>query len=262
MSVSFPKPISKAPFSFHCTICYDAFNLTDRPPVVLPCGHTYLCKPCSERLDRCMECRTPLTVKVKVGTRESSKTSLSSSSARVADRHGRYNQGQNPISPCFGGRPSGPSPIFEKVPIPIAKNHVLMCLMEAAMQDGTAGTVDDGEYDSGNDDEIVVRGMRVLSGSSGTYKVCEKKGLAVYSIPPKDNKTKVQSSGGYLRTLKYGQTVQISRFDDNFAMVARRVGYVLADMSSQLVKGKSPNLHHWNTILPTVRVSPTIISNH
>ena len=255
--MSSSKPISRVPFSFHCTICYDAFNTTDHPPMVLPCGHTYVCEPCSERLDRCMECRTPLTVKVQVGTREPPTTSSSSASARVAERYGRYNQGQRPISPYSGGPPTEHIPIFEKVPIPIAKNHVLMCLMEAAMHEGKAGTVDDGGYDSGSgdDDEIVVRGIRVLSGSSGTYKVREKNGLTVYSIPPKGNNMKAQSIGDYLRVLKYGQTVQISCFEDNFAVVAQGVGYILADMSSQLIKGMSADLYHWITIVP--RVSPT-----
>src|SRR6056300_1362108 len=51
----------QAPFSFHCTICFESLNLTDRAPVVLPCGHTYICELCAKRLDKCMECRKPLT---------------------------------------------------------------------------------------------------------------------------------------------------------------------------------------------------------
>ena len=54
------KPIMpKAPFSFHCTICYDAFHPTNRAPIVLPCGHTFICEDCGKRLTKCMECRKP-----------------------------------------------------------------------------------------------------------------------------------------------------------------------------------------------------------
>jgi len=47
---------------FHCVICFDEFNLKDRTPMVLPCGHTYVCCQCTRRLKRCMECREPLFV--------------------------------------------------------------------------------------------------------------------------------------------------------------------------------------------------------
>jgi len=48
------------PFSFHCMICFEEFHPEERFPVVLPCGHTYVCHLCANRLDKCMECRTPL----------------------------------------------------------------------------------------------------------------------------------------------------------------------------------------------------------
>jgi hypothetical protein len=185
-----------------------------------------------------MECRTPLTIKVKVGTRE----------ATTGERYSQY-KNDGPLAPSshVNGRPTEPIPIFEKVPIPIAKNHVLMCLIEtAAMQEcGVAGNIEDGGYESGEDDEVVRRGIRVLSSSSGTYKVREKNGLTVYPIPPKGPAITVQSSWGHLRILKYGQTVQISGVEDNIATVARGAGYILASMSSQLVKGTLTNVHHF-----------------
>jgi Zinc finger, C3HC4 type (RING finger) len=46
--------------SLHCIICYEEFDLKDRHPVVLPCGHTYVCIVCAKRLKKCMECREPL----------------------------------------------------------------------------------------------------------------------------------------------------------------------------------------------------------
>jgi Zinc finger, C3HC4 type (RING finger) len=45
---------------FSCIICFDEFDSQERPPMILPCGHTYVCLPCTKRLKRCMECRQPL----------------------------------------------------------------------------------------------------------------------------------------------------------------------------------------------------------
>lgn len=47
-------------------ICFEEFDPQTNYPVVLPCGHTYVCVECANRLDRCMECRTPLHMKVEV----------------------------------------------------------------------------------------------------------------------------------------------------------------------------------------------------
>mmetsp|Transcript_11042 Transcript_11042/g.23466 ORF Transcript_11042/g.23466 Transcript_11042/m.23466 type:complete len:115 (+) Transcript_11042:751-1095(+) len=49
-----------SPFSFHCIICYEEFDIETRFPVVLPCGHTYICNECAHKIDYCTECRTPL----------------------------------------------------------------------------------------------------------------------------------------------------------------------------------------------------------
>jgi hypothetical protein len=46
--------------ALHCVICFEEFSLKERPPVVLPCGHTYVCLVCSKKIKRCMECREPL----------------------------------------------------------------------------------------------------------------------------------------------------------------------------------------------------------
>jgi len=45
---------------FSCIICFEPFNCHDRYPVVLPCGHTYVCIECGNRLDKCYECRASL----------------------------------------------------------------------------------------------------------------------------------------------------------------------------------------------------------
>ncbi|KAL7463213.1 hypothetical protein ACHAXS_003590 [Conticribra weissflogii] len=91
-----PRP----PFSLHCTICYDAFHPVTRPPIVLPCGHTYICEDCGKRLTKCMECRkctktvfTSDVTKAMAGGNTSSAFTPSHSSA--PSEH-LYNRGLSP----------------------------------------------------------------------------------------------------------------------------------------------------------------------
>ena len=46
--------------SFHCIVCYNVFDSEINYPVVLTCGHTYVCVNCAKRLIKCMECRISL----------------------------------------------------------------------------------------------------------------------------------------------------------------------------------------------------------
>ena len=47
-------------------ICFEEFDPQTNYPVVLPCGHTYVCIECANKIDICMECRTPLTIKMEI----------------------------------------------------------------------------------------------------------------------------------------------------------------------------------------------------
>jgi len=159
----------------------------------------------------------------------------------------------------MGQRPTEPIRLMEKVRIPIAKNHVLMSLLEAALQERVTGAaMDDAGYDSGEEDELVLRGIRrVLSYTAGTYRVREKNGLHVYSKPPTENTTaNDESNESFIRTLKYSQTVQISRFEGNIAVIARGVGYIFVSMPSQLVKGKSDDTQNTGFLLIDGRQPP------
>lgn len=164
-----------------------------------------------------MECRTPLVMKIRVGAKDDP----------MNDSIGRYNQ-------VRGLSPDHASAYDKKIPLPIPKNHVLMCLIDAAQQISESEKKEDG-YESGEDDELVLRGMKVLGSSSGTYIVREPKGLKVYPFPPKKNDGIATKSA--VKTLKFGQTVQIFRFENKIATVARGAGYILVDNSSQLTKG-------------------------
>eukprot|EP00980_Cylindrotheca_fusiformis_P011893 scaffold2830_cov131-Cylindrotheca_fusiformis.AAC.14 len=227
-------PQRHVPFSFHCTICFESLNLSDRAPVVLPCGHTYICELCSKRLDKCMECRAPLKTTVTIPQHQQ-RTPSSPGAPTQNPGNGSYggyrsssfgNRGRNQIDSPSRRRQT------ETVSLPMPRNHVLMCLIET-VQEGSNPEKSDG-YESGDDDELVLRGMTVMGSSSGTYVVKEKAGLKVYpansAIYP--NHENEQS----FLTLQYGQTVQINLFENRIATVARGGGYILIDNMSQLVK--------------------------
>jgi len=131
-----------APFSFHCVICFEAFHLVDRPPVVLPCGHTYLCEPCSKRLKRCMECRTSLFLpKQQLFVPNSAGSSLLPPPSPVNARQirstgshlSRYNNNRNhnqhhQASPQNGLVGAGIAAV--EIPLHLPKTQVMIALME------------------------------------------------------------------------------------------------------------------------------------
>lgn len=157
-------------------------------------------------------------------------------SLNAAGQYSKY--GYAPLRPSDerpdGTVPHSRPPQYEKVRLPIPKNHVLMCLLEAVEK---SDVVENNGYESGDDDELVFRGMKVLGSSSGTYVVRERNGLEVY--PSRPTKDKKMPKGAKRKTLKYGQTVQIFLYENKIATVARNGGYILVDNTSQLVKGTS-----------------------
>jgi hypothetical protein len=130
-------------FSFHCMICFEEFHPDERFPVVLPCGHTYVCNACANRLDKCMECRMPLYTTVRAGAAAGGSSTSSSSnnnnrgggaggrSSWANARSGRGGGAGGMSSPTeTGGMPSPhQQPIKKRLPLP--KNVVLLSLIEA-----------------------------------------------------------------------------------------------------------------------------------
>lgn len=158
-----------APFSFHCIICIEAFNFDDRPPVILPCGHTFICEQCAKRIDKCMECRTSLFLKQVTVPSQPSLSSgstsftadLSSSSSLSSSNDGQHFNNMYPQYPVaapgtpvsrrqrqqiqklaarYGTSPpqhfkkaeTQPTMVSVNVPLPLPKNLVLLELMEAS----------------------------------------------------------------------------------------------------------------------------------
>lgn len=212
------KMAHNTPFSFHCMVCFEEFHPEDRYPVVLPCGHTYVCIACANRLDKCMECRTPLYTIVPVKN-TSSSNQLSTQGARSTWANARSS-----ARPLSDGTPPTP-PIKKRLVLP--KNVVLLSLIEAtelASEDArkkyaespfasqkittldgaeaipnlhTMGSMLDTAEDEDDDEEERIRICTSLAvGVAGTYAVAVKEGLEIYSNRPQ----RVESENAALDT--------------------------------------------------------------
>ena len=141
------------PFSFHCMICFEEFHPEERYPVVLPCGHTYVCHLCANRLDKCMECRTPLfelvpNPKIPPGAFNRQRGAMNQRATWSNARAGGRTMQQD----AAGSSPP-PPPIKRRLALP--KNVVLLSLIEATelasadardnYGDSPAGTRDEGD---------------------------------------------------------------------------------------------------------------------
>ena len=208
---------------FHCVICFEEFTTTDRPPMVLPCGHTYVCLCCSKRLKRCMECREPLYILSKKAQPRT---------------NGRYS-------------PVPPSPPMQ-IPLPIPKNLVLLSMMEAAesqaREDSRSEAMevdDDDEEEETFDLDRVISSMSTLTGPCGTYAVRDREGLIVRRNDPRldvaDEKKEDDDPNVEPIRLRHGQKVQVVDVHDGVAKLAGGEGFIQAT-SSQLVKGMSFSL--------------------
>ena len=129
--------------ALHCMICYEEFDLKDHYPVVLPCGHTYVCVVCAKRLKKCMECREPLFWNPPQ-PKQPQHQPLSSHynnhhlgrspghPRSYTGRVGRYSPGTNTLSaPQTPPHPSTVPEKKEEVPLPCPKNVVLLEMIEA-----------------------------------------------------------------------------------------------------------------------------------
>ncbi|KAL7482737.1 hypothetical protein ACHAW6_008396 [Cyclotella cf. meneghiniana] len=139
--------MASSAFSFHCMICFEEFDPATNYPVVLPCGHTYVCVECANRLDKCMECRMPLITKIEIPASNSplspsmdaakeNRYSSTRSSPAVGRRptyqqqqaqmqqysRGKYSQQQQPLPPKQ----------FVTQRLPLPKNAVLLSLIQAS----------------------------------------------------------------------------------------------------------------------------------
>lgn len=196
---------NNTPFSFHCMICFEEFHPEARYPVVLPCGHTYVCHVCANRLDKCMECRTPLYELVHHPR---------TGSPGMATRYNARSRGLRDVKD-----PPPQPPMKRRLALP--KNVVLLSLIEATelasadarqkFQDSpksnpyteedldqkvlsnesqkTSPTVPDlhsmgSMLDADDEEEKIKISTSLAVGVAGTYAVAAKDGLEIYTSRP------------------------------------------------------------------------------
>ena len=184
-----------SPFSFHCIVCFEEFCQEERYPVVLPCGHTYVCNECANRLDRCMECRTSLAMMLPTQT-PLLQRSPTQGFAAGAHGHAGWSSvrsgGRGPVlQPRSMDSESRTLSVTRRLPLP--KNVVLLSLMEA-----TALTVKDlspssspcpvkqsalpDDYDA--EEEQIKLGTSIAIGACGTYIVAAQENIHIFPRRP------------------------------------------------------------------------------
>lgn len=163
--------MSDESLSFHCIVCYENFDTSTRYPVVLTCGHTYICHECALRLDKCMECRTDLFAPAKENVHSMALARNQVTGRSSATGWGRRG-GQAPPKP----RPVKP----QRDRLPLPKNLVLLSLMEATIRASPIGHC---ELSASDERDRIVAGVSLAAGICGTYVVTCKEGLDIYPIP-------------------------------------------------------------------------------
>lgn len=264
-----------SPFSFHCMICFEEFDIETRFPVVLPCGHTYVCKQCAERLDKCMECRTSLVQIIPRGANGGDTNLGTRGNARWSTRT---------VGTRSPGAPPQP-PLKKRLPLP--KNVVLMSLIEATelASENMRSQEQRSFSESPNipsaildveelEEEKIKAGTTLAISECGTYAVAAKDGLEIYPSRPElvvsssqeqtgeeevdtlvrffhlDHRMDPTDDGSQQRQsfesndvveapparLSCGDRVQIVSTEAGWAKLARGYGFVRAD-KHRLVKG-------------------------
>lgn len=191
--------MSQSAFSFHCMICFEEFHPDDRYPVVLPCGHTYVCNVCGDRLDKCMECRVPLYMTMLSAPSDANN-------AAPLGRPSSYRASRRPPSP--------PQPPVKKR-LPLPKNVVLLSLIEAtelatedasskpdsprlsglgSTKQGSSEAEGDESSDAGSvaavvnadvlEEERIKLGTSMAVSVAGTYAVTALTGLQIFPTKP------------------------------------------------------------------------------
>jgi hypothetical protein len=256
-------------------ICFEEFDTERRHPVVLPCGHTYVCNQCAKRLERCMECRTSL---IEIIPRPP---------AGVDSLYGGRGGGRWSSRPMGSQSPGAPPPPIKRR-LPLPKNVVLMSLIEAtelaaesvrgqeqrpSLSESPNLSIPHAILDIDEEEEEKIKtGTSLAISDCGTYAIAAKEGLEIYPSRPEssalserdkseeeevdtlvrffhlDHKIDIDHAHDELHPseneykesspvrLSWGDRVQIVSTEAGWAKLARGYGFVRAD-KNQLVKG-------------------------
>lgn len=249
--------------SFHCVICFEEFDSKTHYPVVLPCGHTYICHPCGMRIDKCMECRTSLFAPEQpkddnpnhnLPLRGTAVTSYSFTEARSGRRPASrppsiQNVSDNSLEKYMPQKPTR---------LPLPKNMVLMSLIESSEMANSSSYLNTQKLlssSSSNDDEEnrILMGTDITTSTCGTYIVRKKDGLKLeqkisaqetrpVEISWKEDVESIVTKGASESStmLNCGDRVQVVNIVNNWAKLARGYGYVFLENANDLVKIGGP----------------------
>lgn len=186
-----------AALSFHCMICFDQFDTDKKYPVVLPCGHTYICVECASRIDKCMECRATLFAPDIEASKE---VQQSANQNVITSRWDIYEQRRRARAYTSYSNQSPQQSTVKKIPkkktrLPLPKNVVLLSLIEASdlakqttrqlgNANGTVPSLSSSDEDEEMEQNKILMSMDLATSSCGTYAVAKKSGLV---IKPKMN---------------------------------------------------------------------------
>jgi len=171
-----PNPILKGMASatyFHCSICFENFDSKERYPVVLPCGHSFVCVCCAKQLTRCMECRQSLY-------HQRMTPSIVQREPRALNVHRRNSVTARGSSHQQSlGANCATQSLKKGFLLPMPKNLLLLSLMEIADYSG------DGKCTNGHTTDVFHEvATNTLASECGTYVAIAKEGLdVVRSIP-------------------------------------------------------------------------------
>ena len=203
-------------------ICFEEFHPDERYPVVLPCGHTYVCNICGDRLDKCMECRMPLYMTLPRNGALNNQGNTNTAASRSTPSY-RTPRGVAPPSPPL-------PPVKKRLPLP--KNVVLLSLIEAtelATEDASSklnaspkplkttnsnsiGSLDGASGKSQDDidkstcasvtinaedleEERIRLGTSMAVSVAGTYAVRDEAGLPIYQHRPSSRRRHSNDNG-------------------------------------------------------------------
>ena len=162
-------------FTLNCVICFDPFNDQEQYPVILPCGHTFVCNECASRLDNCHECRQSLFVEPK----QAQAQAIVDLSVLFDDEMPKW---YKPLPPRPSARErhrvqsfrkkKAKAPeevVLEPIRLPLPKNLVLLEMIGVAKatMKKSQGQVDEDQCAEMTAEE----GIRALTSECGTYVV-------------------------------------------------------------------------------------------
>ncbi|GFH52539.1 hypothetical protein CTEN210_09015 [Chaetoceros tenuissimus] len=216
--------------SFHCTICYEEFNTDSVYPIVMPCGHTYVCNICASKIDKCVECRTSLLKEVTQPQEER----RSVSSPRGEPSYGSFTAARSGRRPTGQQRNSSQQPpqqaIVKRERIPLPKNVVLLSLIESSQlventsnnrllsrgaarswtRESSLDFKDNADADEIEENRIIF-GADIANEACGTYAVATTKGLKIVQKRPNSRGEKKAGSRFNTRSVSNGRSISVTR---------------------------------------------------